>query len=123
MSSPARRHRPRAAVVAAAVAAPAIVAGALTAQTPAAAVDRTRVLAAMRRATVFMVEKVSTRGGYVWAYLPDLSRRWGEIEARAHDNLIQPPGTATMGHIFLDAYPRDRRRGLLRVPPKASPAP
>jgi len=66
--------------------------------------SRAEVLAAMKRATTFMVEKVSTNGGYVWAYLPDLSRRWGEIEARPTMVWLQPPGTATMGHIFLDAY-------------------
>jgi hypothetical protein len=36
---------------------------------------------AMLKATRYMVEKVSTNGGYVWHYLPDLSRRWGEMEA------------------------------------------
>jgi len=66
--------------------------------------DRTRVLEAMKRATVFMVDEVSTNGGYVWSYLPDLSRRWGELEARDTMIWIQPPGTATMGHLFLDAY-------------------
>lgn len=66
--------------------------------------ERTRVLDTMKRATTFMVEKVSTEGGYVWAYLPDLSRRWGEMEARDTMIWIQPPGTATMGHLFLDAY-------------------
>jgi hypothetical protein len=58
----------------------------------------------MKRATTFMVEKVSTNGGYVWAYLPDMSRRWGEIEAKPSMAWVQPPGTATMGHLFLDAY-------------------
>jgi hypothetical protein len=58
----------------------------------------------MKRATTFMVDKVSTNGGYVWAYLPDLSRRWGELEARPTMIWIQPPGTPTMGHLFLDAY-------------------
>ncbi|MEW5981663.1 MAG: pectate lyase [Acidobacteriota bacterium] len=63
-----------------------------------------QILETMKRATVFMVEKVSTRGGYVWSYLPDLSRRWGELEARDTQIWIQPPGTPTMGHLFLDAY-------------------
>jgi PelA/Pel-15E family pectate lyase len=66
--------------------------------------DRQQILDTMKRATRFMVEKVSTRGGYVWNYLPDLSRRWGELEARDTMIWIQPPGTATMGHLFLDAY-------------------
>jgi PelA/Pel-15E family pectate lyase len=66
--------------------------------------ERARILDAMKRATRFMVEKVSTNGGYVWAYLPDLSRRWGELEARDTQIWIQPPGTGTMAHLFLDAY-------------------
>jgi PelA/Pel-15E family pectate lyase len=65
---------------------------------------RGQVLDAMKRATTFMVEKVSTEGGYVWNYLPDLSRRWGEMEARRTMIWIQPPGTPSMGHLFLDAY-------------------
>jgi hypothetical protein len=57
----------------------------------------------MTRATAFMVEGQHA-GGYVWSYLPDMSRRWGEIEAGDTMIWIQPPGTATMGHLFLDAY-------------------
>ena len=78
-------------------------ASALSAQ-PGTTPDRPALLAAMKRATVFMVDRVSHEGGYVWTYLPDLSRRWGEMEARASMVWIQPPGTATMGHLFLDAY-------------------
>jgi PelA/Pel-15E family pectate lyase len=66
--------------------------------------ERQQILDTMKRATTFMVEKVSTNGGYVWSYLPDLSRRWGELEAWNTQIWIQPPGTATMGHLFLDAY-------------------
>jgi pectate lyase-like protein len=77
---------------------------AASAQKPAGAADRAVVLDTMKRATTFMVEKVSTNGGYVWTYLPDLSRRWGELEARDTQIWIQPPGTPTMGHLFLDAY-------------------
>jgi PelA/Pel-15E family pectate lyase len=62
------------------------------------------MLAAMKRATVFMVDQVAHKGGYVWAYLPDLSRRWGEMEARRTMIWIQPTGTPSMGHLFLDAY-------------------
>ncbi len=61
---------------------------------------RQQILDTMKRATRFMVEKISTRGGYVWTYLPDLSRRWGELEARDTQIWMQPPGTATMGHSF-----------------------
>ena len=78
--------------------------GSTSAQTRAVAPSRAEILSAMKRATTFMVERVSTNGGYVWAYLPDLSRRWGEMEARPSMIWMQPPGTATMGHLFLDAY-------------------
>ncbi len=71
---------------------------------PAFAQSRAEIERAMKHATTFMVEKVSTKGGYVWSYLPDLSRRWGEIEARPSMIWVQPPGTATMGHLFLDAW-------------------
>ena len=63
-----------------------------------------RRCAAMKRATRFMTGKVAYRGGYVWAYLPDFSRSWGEMEAKRTMMWVQPPGTATMGHAFLDAY-------------------
>ncbi len=65
---------------------------------------RQQALDTMRKATRFMTEKVAYQGGYVWSYLPDMSRRWGEIEATPTMVWIQPPGTATVGHVFLDAY-------------------
>lgn len=71
---------------------------------PAGAQSRAEIERTMKRATQFMVEKASTNGGYVWSYLPDMSRRWGEIEAKPTMIWVQPPGTATMGHLFLDAY-------------------
>jgi PelA/Pel-15E family pectate lyase len=66
--------------------------------------SRDQVLSTMKRATSFMVEKAAYNGGYVWSYTPDLSRRWGELEAKPTMIWVQPPGTATMGHLFLDAY-------------------
>nr|WP_330218136.1 pectate lyase [Phenylobacterium zucineum] len=71
---------------------------------PATAQSRDQVLAAMKRATTFMVETAAYNGGYVWSYTPDFSRRWGELEAKPTMVWVQPPGTATMGHLFLDAY-------------------
>src|SRR3954468_18489008 len=80
-------------------------AAALSLATPStAAPDKARVEDTMKRATRFMVEKVANNGGYVWSYLPDLSRRWGEMEATPTMIWVQPPGTGTMGHLFLDAY-------------------
>lgn len=59
---------------------------------------------AMLRATKYMVEEVSTHGGYVWYYLPDLSRRWGEMEAYKTMVWTQGAGTVGMGNVFLDAF-------------------
>ena len=58
----------------------------------------------MKRATEYMVEEVSTNGGYLWYYLPDFSRQWGEMEAYKTMIWMQHPGTISMGHLFLDAY-------------------
>ncbi len=58
----------------------------------------------MLDATRHMVEDISTDGGYLWYYLPDLSRRWGEMEAYETMIWLQDPGTVSMGHTFLDAY-------------------
>ncbi|HTU09899.1 MAG TPA: pectate lyase [Allosphingosinicella sp.] len=65
---------------------------------------RAEIERTMRRATQYMVERVADHGGYVWTYLPDLSRRWGEMEAEPGMLWVQAPGTATMGHLFLDAF-------------------
>lgn len=87
----------------------ALIAGAAFAALPsvaaaqAVAPDRAAILAAMKRASKFMVEEASVGGGYVWSALPDFSRRWGELEASPTMIWVQPPGTATMGHLFLDA--------------------
>ncbi len=51
-----------------------------------------------------MVDKVSCNGGYVWYYLPDLSRRWGEMEAYKTMIWTQDSGTVGVGHVLLDAY-------------------
>ncbi len=74
------------------------------AQAPAAPADRITTLAAMKRATRFMLDEAAYKGGYVWSYLPDFSRRWGELEASPTMIWIQPPGTGTVGHLYLDAY-------------------
>jgi hypothetical protein len=58
----------------------------------------------MLKATQYMVETVSTNGGYVWYYMPDFSRQWGEMEAYKTMIWLQDPGTISMGHLFLDAY-------------------
>jgi len=61
-------------------------------------------LDALKRAAVYMDEEVSYRGGYVWSYSPDLTQTFGEMEAKRTMCWIQPPGTPSVGHIYLDAY-------------------
>ena len=58
----------------------------------------------MLNATQYMVNEISTNGGFVWYYLPDLSRRWGEMEAYETMIWMQGRGTVSMGNLFLDAY-------------------
>jgi len=58
----------------------------------------------MAKATRFMMDTVSTHGGFVWYYLPDLSRRWGEMEAYKTMIWVQDGGTVSVGHLLLDAY-------------------
>ena len=55
----------------------------------------------MKTASQFMLDKVSYRGGFVWSYLPDFSRQWGELEARRSMIWMQPPGTSSVGIYFL----------------------
>ncbi|GHT59141.1 hypothetical protein AGMMS50239_05110 [Bacteroidia bacterium] len=71
---------------------------------PVKEVSKEKALETMKQATRFMVEKVGYKGAYVWAYLPDLSRRWGELEAYPTMGWVQAPGTGSMGHLLLDAY-------------------
>jgi PelA/Pel-15E family pectate lyase len=59
---------------------------------------------AMKDVTQTMLDEFSYQGGFVWFYLPDLSRQWGELEAKRTMVWLQPPGTATVGHVLLDAY-------------------
>src|SRR5690606_17226372 len=59
----------------------------------------------MIAATKYMVEEVSTNGGYVSVYYDDLSRRWGELEA--YESMIWIEGgygTVAMGNCFLDLF-------------------
>lgn len=64
----------------------------------------TPALSALKRAAVYMDEEVSYRGGYVWSYSPDLTQTFGEMEAKRTMCWIQPPGTPSVGHVYLDAY-------------------
>ena len=70
-------------------------------------------LAAMKRATDFMMNTVSTKGGFVDRYTEDLSERWGEVPARDSMIWVQDPGTVTVGEMLLDVYRATGDAGFL----------
>jgi hypothetical protein len=54
--------------------------------------------------TTTAFRSISTHGGYLWRYTPDLKQRWGESVATATQIWVQPPGTPEVGMAFLRAY-------------------
>src|SRR4051794_40052889 len=58
---------------------------------------------ALVRATDYL-RSLSTEGGYLWRYSPDLKTRLGEEIATPTQIWVQPPGTPTLGQAFLRAY-------------------
>lgn len=74
-----------------------------------------QVKATMKAATRFMMDKVSCQGGFVWQYLPDLSRSWGELEARRSMVWIQPTGTPSVGIVLVEAYEATRDAYYLKA--------
>ncbi|MBN1293550.1 MAG: hypothetical protein JXB48_17050 [Candidatus Latescibacteria bacterium] len=61
---------------------------------------------AMKRASEFFTS-ISTNGGYVGIYSPDLKTRYGEAayeKATADQIWVQPPGTPSVGECYLWAY-------------------
>ncbi|NND34712.1 MAG: pectate lyase [Saprospiraceae bacterium] len=65
--------------------------------------SKQEVKSAMKMATEFMMSEVSNRGGFLWKYSADLSEQWGEIPARKSQIWVQPPGTASVGSVLLQA--------------------
>jgi len=62
------------------------------------------VLSAMHKASEFLVDEVSYRGGYLWKYTEDLSRGWGEAPARLTQIELHQTGTPHVGEVFLRAF-------------------
>jgi hypothetical protein len=54
----------------------------LATATATAAEIQSAAATALKQAAVYMDEVVSFRGGYVWSYSPDLTQRFGEMEAK-----------------------------------------
>ena len=71
---------------------------------PAPATPQAEAAAALKRAASYMDEVVSYKGGYVWSYSPDLTQTFGEMEAKRTMLWLQPPGTSSVGHTYLDAF-------------------
>jgi len=62
------------------------------------------IAAAMKRAATYYAGEVALKGGYVYYYSTDLTKRLGEGPAVATEIWVQPPGTPTVGEAFLVAY-------------------
>ena len=58
----------------------------------------------LHRATEFFRTKIATEGGYLWRYSEDLTLREGEGDATAATIWVQPPGTPSVGMVYLTAY-------------------
>ncbi len=80
------------------------------------------VIDVMRKSSDFMANEVSNRGGYVYAYTEDLTDQWGEIPARPTQIWTQPPGTPTVGTVFLEAYRATGDEAYLRHAERAADA-
>lgn len=62
------------------------------------------IAAAMRRAATYYAGEVAVKGGYVYYYSTDLTKRLGEGPATATEVWVQPPGTPAVGEAYLAAY-------------------
>lgn len=58
---------------------------------------------ALKKAVVYL-RSISTEGGYLWRYSLDLKTRAGETAATDTQVWIQPPGTPSIGMVFLEAH-------------------
>lgn len=65
---------------------------------------------------------LAKHGGYVWRYSNDLKLSEGEAETGAHTVWVQPPGTPTVGHAFLDAWQATGDKRILAMAREAAEA-
>jgi PelA/Pel-15E family pectate lyase len=72
--------------------------------TTAHAQSEQEVARAMKKAAEYYYENVSSHGGYVYHYTPDLRIRWGEGLATEDQIWVQPPGTPRVGLAYLRAW-------------------
>lgn len=74
---------------------------------------RERAAAALRKAVTFYREKVSSHGGYHFAYAEDLSYGRSEMSEGPTRVEVQREGTPVVGMAYLDAYDATRDRYYL----------
>ncbi|MFC1608212.1 pectate lyase [Candidatus Latescibacterota bacterium] len=65
--------------------------------------SKNEVHSCLKKAVAYMMETVSTNGGFVWQYSEDMSERWGEVPARPSQIWVQG-ATNGVGELMLDAY-------------------
>jgi PelA/Pel-15E family pectate lyase len=80
---------------------------------------RKEAAAALRKASEFFLNEVSTEGGYLWQYSEDLATREGEGRASDTTVWVQPPGTPSVGLAFLEAYRNTNDRFYLDAAQRA----
>jgi PelA/Pel-15E family pectate lyase len=84
-------------------------------------VSNEKVLATMKKAAEYMVNKVSLKGGYLWTYSEDLSGRDGEAPGRESQIMVYG-GTSLMGELFLDIYDKTKDPDYIEFARKAADA-
>ncbi len=67
-------------------------------------VTRREAMMALRKAVRFFHTNVASHGGYLWRYSADLTLREGEGKATETMIWVQPPGTPSIGQVYLDAH-------------------
>ena len=75
----------------------------------------TDALNTAKQATEFLTSHVSTEGGYLWRYSANLELREGEGVVDSQTVWVQPPGTPTVGSVFLRLYAATGDQQFLRA--------
>jgi hypothetical protein len=92
---------------------------------PGAEALKEQVSQSLRKGAEFFRTRIAVEGTYLWQYSADLARREGEGKATDTQGWVQPPGTPSVGLVFLEAYTatgasayleaaRETGRGLIR---------
>lgn len=77
--------------------------------------EQAQARAALRKAVHFFTAEVAHRGGYLWKYSADLSKREGEGVVTTDTIWVQPPGTPAVAMAILKAYRLTGEQELLEA--------